>query len=398
MRTLTEEMELLGKFAEVPEVGITDKPAVAADLLHMAQLRSATNPASERTATPAEKHYSQVPSPEGRTQQKEIWQGLGFSVDPEATVETAAADARLMAELGRRFRRERIVTTPGRQSRRADPSRIEEILEDSELVEKRAGVDKSSPVPTLVQMLQAEEPETRLLLVQQLAKYDTPASTAGLAGRALFDTAPLVRAAAVGVLRDRPRDQVRKQLLEGIRHPWPAAAEHAAEAIVALKDRDAGPALKKLLDEPSPLAPFTPAGDKTALVREVVRVNHLKNCLLCHEPSTGRREALIGFVPVRGQPLPPEYYASRESKPDDVFVRADVVYLRQDFSLTLPVRDAKPWPDRQRFDFVVRTRPATEAEIAAANKPDDADPHRQAIRFALKQLEALGVEEAAKAP
>jgi hypothetical protein len=221
-----------------------------------------------------------------------------------------------------------------------------------------------------------------------------------LTGRALFDAEPTVRVAAIEALRKRSKNEVRQLLLYGLRHPWPAAAEHAAEALVALNDQDARPALATLLAEPNFTAPFTPEGEKKPTVRELVRVNHLKNCLLCHEPSAGRREALTGFVPVPGQALPPEYYASRASKDDDVFVRADIVYVRQEFSVTLPVADAKPWPERQRFDFVVRTRPATEEEIAAAAKREAAeDPQHQAIRFALKELEALDAKEAAaKAP
>ncbi len=43
------------------------------------------------------------------------------------------------------------------------------------------------------------------------------------------------------------------------------------------------PALEKLLDEPAPDAPFKQGGKW--LKRELVRVNHLRNCLLCHASS-----------------------------------------------------------------------------------------------------------------
>jgi hypothetical protein len=37
-------------------------------------------------------------------------------------------------------------------------------------------------------------------------------------------------------------------------------------------------------------------------------------------------------------------------------VRIDVTYLRQDFSRKQPVANAQPWPQMQRFDFLVRSR------------------------------------------
>ena len=43
----------------------------------------------------------------------------------------------------------------------------------------------------------------------------------------------------------------------------------------------------------------------------------------------------------------------------------DVTYLRQDFSAMLPVAEAHPWPEMQRFDFPVRERNVTEDEAAA---------------------------------
>jgi len=46
----------------------------------------------------------------------------------------------------------------------------------------------------------------------------------------------------------------------------------------------------------------------------------------------------------------------------DLLVRVDVTYLRQDFSLLLPVVDAAPWPGMQRYDFMVRTRTVSDNE------------------------------------
>ena len=70
-----------------------------------------------------------------------------------------------------------------------------------------------------------------------------------------------------------------------------------------------------------------------------------------------------------------------------------------EFSATFWVDDARPWPGRHRFDFLVRTRPATEAEIALAKQEEDADyPQRAAVRFALQELAAVRTEETAKTP
>ena len=68
-------------------------------------------------------------------------------------------------------------------------------------------------------------------------------STEALTQRALFDTAHEVREAAVKALQNRPRPEVRRLLLAGFRYPWAPVADHAAEAVVALEDTGAVPAL-----------------------------------------------------------------------------------------------------------------------------------------------------------
>src|SRR5262249_23704202 len=103
--------------------------------------------------------------------------------------------------------------------------------------------------------------------------------------------------------------------------------------------------------------------------REIVRVNHLKNCLLCHPAAapedriTRRRDVLdkppSGRVPEPRVQIPVEYYSSPG---DGIFVRADITYLRQDFSVRLPVANAHPWPAMQRYDFLVRLRSLTSTE------------------------------------
>jgi len=62
-----------------------------------------------------------------------------------------------------------------------------------------------------------------------------------------------VRAQAIEVLLQRPREEYRSLLLKGLRYPWFLVADHAAEALVALNDKEAPPALRKLVDRsPAP--------------------------------------------------------------------------------------------------------------------------------------------------
>src|SRR5262249_27357171 len=86
----------------------------------------------------------------------------------------------------------------------------------------------------------------------------------------------------------------------------------------------------------------------------------------------------------------------------DILVRFDVTYLRQDFSMKLKVADADPWPDMQRYDFLVRTRAVTADEAAAYEKllrPTGAGltPYRRAAHSALSELTGWDVEPTAAA-
>ena len=81
---------------------------------------------------------------------------------------------------------------------------------------------------------------------------------------------------------------------------------------------------------------------------------------------------LSAQVPLPNEPLPSLSNGGYgRSGPPDVMVRIDVTYLRQDFSLLMPVHDAAPWPDMQRFDFLVRSRVLSpkEAEEFRQNAP-----------------------------
>ena len=56
-----------------------------------------------------------------------------------------------------------------------------------------------------------------------------------------------------------------------------------------------------------------------------------------------------------------QYYESTGGS----FVRADVTYLRQDFSVPQPVPRPGQWPANQRYDYMVRKRFLTGEELKA---------------------------------
>lgn len=258
-------------------------------------------------------------------------------------------------------------------------------------------------LPTLTQMLQAEGTPVRLLLVELLADIRGVQASEALARRALFDVSPKVREQAIVALAKRPQKEYRRLLLEGLRWPWPAAADHAAEALVALRMKDAVPqmiAALKLPDDPasrwrmvSDFIMVIPTGDKekgkpTHLIREVVRVNHLANCMVCHAPSMSKDDLVRGRMPVPGEDPPPQYYQEATG----LFVRADITFLRQEFSVVQPVPNNGKWPGNQRYDYLLRTRPATKQDLQVLKllernkKLPDPHPQHEAILFALREL------------
>src|SRR5262249_4055473 len=125
-------------------------------------------------------------------------------------------------------------------------------------------------------------------------------ASAALAQRAMVDLSPEVREEAVKALMKRPAEDVRDLLVAGLRYPWAPVADHAAEALVALGDKEAVPLLIQMLKEPDPRAPFfvSEGEARTPVVHEVVRINHLKNCVLCHSPSFAQTDLVRGAIPV----------------------------------------------------------------------------------------------------
>jgi hypothetical protein len=249
----------------------------------------------------------------------------------------------------------------------------------------------STAVPALRQMLATEEPGMRTPLVEQIRASRSRAATRLLAQYVVFDPDIQVRSAALTSLQGRPQTDYDDLLLTALRHPWAPVAQRAAQALMFLRLEGVAPRLVDLLDSPDPRLPTVEhIGDaKVYEVKELVRINHHRNCLLCH-PSVDRdtvdridaRSVALGAVPVPGEAFPKSTgYGSFRSK---VVVRADITYLRQDFSMLLPVADHGKWPEQQRFDFLVRTRHITREE--AAHWPDGPNLHRQ---YVLQVLQAL---------
>lgn len=246
---------------------------------------------------------------------------------------------------------------------------------------------KPEAVPTLVQLLQAEDRPMRLLLVEMLDKIPCREATIALALRAAFDLSPDVREYAVDALRFRSAADYQPILLAALRYPWAPPAEFAAEALVNLRDTTAVPALVGMLDDPPCTEGKVDFGKgEVHVTREVVRVNHLRNCLLCHAPSMETTELVRGRVPTPGQPIPPmfsqQYY---ESNSPGQFVRADITYLKQDFAVPQMVASPGAWPAYQRYDYMVRTKLATDVKKETA-KPVTDYPQRQSVLFALREL------------
>lgn len=255
-----------------------------------------------------------------------------------------------------------------------------EVTWRDEKVEKTFDV-----VPALVQILQVENKDYRQLLVEELARIAGPEASKALAQRALYDTSPEIREAARTALKKRPAEQFRDVLLATFNYPWPPAAEHAAQVLLETKDIHAIPALVKMLDQRDPAAPFLDEKTKRLKVRELVRLNHRRNCCLCHAPSYNLLDWGLGRLAEPDSSVR-EYYDFKSK--NDAFIRADVTYLRPDFSVILPVERPRAQPLMQRYDFVVRTRRATaEEEERDMRRPTGAGyPQRDAMLVALRGL------------
>jgi hypothetical protein len=251
-------------------------------------------------------------------------------------------------------------------------------------------------IAALTQMLAAESPEIRLGLVKYLTGVPHIEATKALGRMAIFSPENDIRAAAITALKVRREKDYTDILVKGLRYPWPAVAKRAAEAITKLERTDLAPELIAVLDSTDPRLPTTKevGGKKVVVVREMVKMNHHRNCLMCHAPAGSgvpNPSAITAEVAVQGQPLPQPFEGYRQST-QELMIRLDVTYLRQDFSASLTVRDAHPWPDAQRFDFFVRERTLTDDEATSYRDeltPKEAgvlSPYHKAVVTALRDL------------
>jgi hypothetical protein len=258
-------------------------------------------------------------------------------------------------------------------------------------------------IAAVVQILAPETPELRLGLVKYLSGVAHAEATRALARLALFAPEEEVRQAAVEALKIRRERDYTEVLVQGLRYPWPAVARRAADAAVKLERADLVPQFVALLDEPDPRAPVLREveGKKVPVVREMVRLNHHRSCLMCHAPGNTDKvspDAVSAPVPIPGQPFPTPSQGYGTVTTPDTLVRVDVTYLRQDFSVLEPVADANPWPEMQRFDFLVRTRTLTDDEAAAyreklgAREPGRPSSYQRAALTALRELTGKDTE------
>jgi hypothetical protein len=246
----------------------------------------------------------------------------------------------------------------------------------------------------LTQILAAESAEIRLGLVKYLTGVPHVEATRALARMAIFSPEDDIRAAAITALKVRREKDYTETLVKGLRYPWPAVARHAADAIAKLERADLLPELVRVLESSDPRLPETKEVDGQVTVREMVKLNHHRNCMMCHTAAgsgTPNPNALQAEVAVQGQPLPSPGEGYRQSTPE-LMIRIDVTYLRPDFSAAMPVRDAHPWPEMQRFDFLVRERKLTADEAVRFREgltPKGAgvlSPYHKAALAALREM------------
>jgi hypothetical protein len=270
--------------------------------------------------------------------------------------------------------------------------------------ERSGTVQQAAALPALVQILGPADSGFQEGLVRHLAAIDDTRATQALAKVALFDAKLERRAAALAALRNRHPAHYRSQLLDGFRYPWAPVAIHAAQALAYLERTEFVADLIGLLDAPDPSAPFENKPGKEKLVREMVRVNHHRNCMLCHAPATDAdqlsRRTLAVQVPTPDAPLPSSFSSTYYNLGDGLAVRPDITYLRQDFSVMQPVKNSGIWPKMQRFDFLVRIRPATPQEVKrweADEKKGLLSDQRRAVQWALHRLTGKTAEPDAAA-
>jgi len=396
--TQPSDDELRAALSRVPVVGIDDeKPNPSADV-NKKRLLSVAEASRQRTT---------AQNPDGFVRQliatRSDLAGLPFRMGKDCVA--TKAHAQVLESLADRTRfalRVAQEAGDGRQrgEKRPDFGLFWGLLEDWETLRLPKTTDM---LPALQQLLVVESPAARSELVGFLRQRTGPETSVALAQRVVFDLDAQIRQQALAALKARPVEEYAQVLVDALRYPWAPVAGRAAEAMVSLNLKQLTPKLVDALATADPTEPFVMdfLGNKVHQVRELVRVNHLNNCMLCHPASTDTKDLVRGRVPIPGETPPPP--GSYGSNPDGIVVRADVTYLRQDFSLMEKVAEHGTFPEMQRFDYFVRTRRLTEAELEAwqaRQKNAAARPlsqQRQAILFALRELTGRDVGTTAAA-
>jgi HEAT repeat protein len=346
--------------------------------------------------------------------------GSDVQTSPRAAATLASLAFKLRAYLN-------AAAPPGLDGRRASSALLSEALR-REKRGKRPEWLRAEAIPTMLQLLVHEDTPVRHMLVELLSDIPGPASTAGLARRAVFDLDAGLRAKAATALKERPAAEYRPILLAALRYPWSPPADHAAETLAALGDKGAVPELVTLLKEPDPAAPRK-LSKSVYVVKELVRAGHQTNCLLCHPPATTGSEPVLALDPwqtvqqpsatmsasiqrLQTNPGSPSYGGgcrsggmrggSSSMTPVPLVIRGDIVFLRQDFSVQLPILN-RPVVLGQapsfRWDCMVRTRRLSPSEVKGLkDRPEAASyAQREAVLFALRELTGKDAGDATEA-
>lgn len=273
-------------------------------------------------------------------------------------------------------------------------------------VKYKMDFEKPEAIPALRQILMAEGTPARLLLIKALARIKHAESTKALANQAVFDISSQVRIAAIEALADRDEADYRDILVGGLKYPFIPVVQQSAEAIANLGTRSLLTEIDELIEGESPSFPSdqATASKSIAVVREVVRIHHNTNCKLCHQTasSKGGSGILVAKIPAQQDEYPkvsyekfvtnqvarPQYYGFDEPAPGEPVVNANVTFLRPDFSVSLEfsrrnVREGTGRKSSQakkavvafedRFDFLVRMRPAVEADYEKHSRENSAE-------------------------
>jgi hypothetical protein len=384
LRSDVTEDDLRKQLVEAPEFGLSPAAKQALAQSYMAQYRSSASISMGVKFDPY-------------TLQQHFPQAGELPIRSASACQLGSKEAATLGALAKKLHAYLDSIAPKDETgMRANPTRLRDVLRE-ERRGKRPEWLRAEALPAMVQILMAEDVPLRLILVDMLAEVDAKPATVALAQRAVFDVSREVRQAASAALRDRPRTESRPILVEALRYPWPPVADHAAEALVALKDREAAPLLVAQLSKPDPAAPYA-SGKSGGVVREMVRINHRANCLLCHVPAVSGNDAVVGEDPALSLTTRNSGWGGGGGKSSSggrinthsLWIRADVQFLRQDFSVTFPVGLPGVGVDGLRFDFLVATRPLKGAELRAWKQQPPPEPtaypQREATLFALCAL------------